>query len=191
MAKAREIGDLKADDAYALAATKIVGTRVDELIEHSRNVLDVGDIERVHDMRVATRRLRAALEIFEACFPRQELKAAIRAVKDLADALGERRDRDVAIASLEEVSAAVARPDRVGIETLIERLRIEQATANEALARIVNAHRLASLADQLSELVRNAASAPLMNGALASEDRAPTAHDSDRGHAENNATDGP
>ena len=33
-------------------------------------VLDVGDIERVHDMRVATRRLRAALEIFGPCFPR-------------------------------------------------------------------------------------------------------------------------
>jgi CHAD domain-containing protein len=190
MAKAREIDDLKAGDAYALAAKKIVGTRVDELIEHSRDVLDVGDIERVHDMRVATRRLRAALEIFETCFPRQELKAAMRAVKDLADALGERRDRDVAIASLEEVSAAMARPDRVGIETLIERLRIEQATANEALARLVNTHRLASLADQLSELVRNAATAPSMNGGWASEDRAPTGHDSDRGRVENNATDG-
>ena len=40
-----------------------------ELAEHAEGVLDTGDIERVHDMRVATRRLRAALEIFEPCFP--------------------------------------------------------------------------------------------------------------------------
>ena len=73
-------------------------------------VLDVDDIERVHDMRVATRRLRAALEIFGPCFPRQELKAALRQVKELADALGERRDRDVAIATLEDIRESMARP---------------------------------------------------------------------------------
>ena len=40
-------------------------------------VLDVSDIERVHDMRVATRRLRAALEVFRPCFPRAEFKATL------------------------------------------------------------------------------------------------------------------
>ena len=51
-------------------------------------------------MRVASRRLRAALEVFEPCFPRKELQAACDEVKALADALGERRDRDVTIAAL-------------------------------------------------------------------------------------------
>ena len=66
-----------------------------------RDVLDIGDIERVHDMRVATRRLRAALEVFEPCFPKKRLSAALSEVKALADALGERRDRDVTIAALD------------------------------------------------------------------------------------------
>ena len=35
-----------------------------ELFEQAEGVLDTSDIERVHDMRVATRRLRAVLEIF-------------------------------------------------------------------------------------------------------------------------------
>ena len=60
-------------------------------------MLDLDDIERVHDMRVATRRLRAALEVFEPCFPRKRYREALKRVKALADALGERRDRDVAI----------------------------------------------------------------------------------------------
>ncbi len=118
-----------------------------------RGVLDVDDIERVHDMRVATRRLRAALEIFGPCFPRRELKAALRQVKELADALGERRDRDVSIATLETIRESMTALDRPGIETLIGRLRAEQAAANEALARHVTADKLAALCEQLSELV--------------------------------------
>src|SRR5215217_2635257 len=47
-----------------------------------------------------TRRLRAALEIFEPCFPSKHYRQALAEVKRLANALGERRDRDVAIASL-------------------------------------------------------------------------------------------
>jgi CHAD domain-containing protein len=156
MAKARAIPGLSADDPYAAAAANIVGVRANELIDNAQGVLDTGDIERVHDMRVATRRLRAALEIFGACFPRAELKTALRQVKALADALGERRDRDVAIAELEAVAQSMAAPDRPGIATLIERLRAEQTDANEALARAVTADTLAALQEQLVELVAGA-----------------------------------
>ena len=156
MAKARRIPGLRQGDPYSSAAAKIVGVRVSELLDHARDVLDVDDIKRVHDMRVATRRLRAALEIFGPCFPSRELKAALRQVKALADALGERRDRDVAIDALETIAESMAAPDRHGIETLIVRLRTEQATANEALARFVTADNLASLCDQLTELVASA-----------------------------------
>ena len=38
---------------------------------HADGVLDTSDIERVHDMRVATRRLRAVLEVYAPCFPRK------------------------------------------------------------------------------------------------------------------------
>ena len=153
MAKARRIHGLSATDPYAAAAARIVEVRVGELIDHAQGVLDVTDIERVHDMRVATRRLRAALEIFGPCYPRRDLKAATRQVKALADALGERRDRDVAISALHGIAKSMAAPDRPGIETLIVRLRAEQAAANEALARHVGAEQLASLRAQLSELV--------------------------------------
>ncbi len=85
----------------ALAAARVVEVRAEEVFEHSDGVLDLDDVERVHDMRVATRRLRAALEIFEACFPRKRHRKALKRVKALADALGERRDLDVEIELLE------------------------------------------------------------------------------------------
>src|SRR3954453_11498710 len=120
MAKAKPIPDLNAEQPYAEAAARIVSVRASELTEQAQGVLDTGDIERVHDMRVATRRLRAALEIFEPCFPAEAYDAALTEVKRLADALGERRDRDVAIAVLHAFNDQMPAPDRRGVASLIE-----------------------------------------------------------------------
>jgi CHAD domain-containing protein len=160
MGKARPIEGLKAEDPYGAVAARVIDVRARELIGHARGVLDTSEIERLHDMRVATRRLRASLEIFEPCFPRRQFKSVLRDVKALADALGERRDRDVTIAALEDVAAAMPAVDRPGVNTLSESLRLEQAAANKALATFVSPERLALLEEQLSELLADAQPAP-------------------------------
>jgi CHAD domain-containing protein len=152
VAKARPIPDLGDDDPYAIAAARVVEVRARELSDHSAGVLDTTDIERVHDLRVATRRLRAALEVFEPCFPEQPLKATLKEVKALADALGERRDRDVHIAALTDFSAATGRSDRPGVDSLVARLHDEQREANHELEPFVDEQRLAALVARLDEL---------------------------------------
>lgn len=152
MAKARAIAGLSAEDPYRFVAARVIATRTDELIEHSSGVLEVDDIERLHAMRVATRRLRATLEVFEPCFERKPFKRALREVKRVADALGERRDRDVAIASLTELAATFGEAERPGIESLIERLRAEQREANLALQPYLAGDRLAELEARLKAL---------------------------------------
>jgi CHAD domain-containing protein len=107
-------------------------------------------------MRVATRRLRAAMEIFEPCFPPKRWRRALKRVKALADDLGERRDRDVAIEFLTGFSAEVRGPDRERLETVIDGLRAEQREANERLAPAVDAERLKKLQKRLDKLVEAA-----------------------------------
>jgi CHAD domain-containing protein len=159
MAKAKPIPDLTADDAYADAAAKVVSVRGAELAAHAQGVLDTGDIERVHDMRVATRRLRATLEIFEPCFPAKSYGQALMEIKRLADALGERRDRDVAIAALHNFNDQMSAPDRRGVASLIEQLRGEQQQANGDLAPLVSEDNLKALRESMDELVRGAEAA--------------------------------
>lgn len=153
MAKARAIEGLEPEAPYAEAAARVVAVRADELAEHAARALDVGDVEGVHDMRVATRRLRAALEIFQPCFPGTDFRAVLAEVKALADALGERRDRDVTIAALEDFSARVSAADRPGIAIMVERLRVEQAAANDELAPHVAPERMAALGSRVAGLV--------------------------------------
>ena len=160
MAKQREIEGLSAEMPFAEAGAAVLETRVAELVAHSHGVLDTEAISGVHDMRVATRRLRAALEVFAPCFPHGPHRKLLKEVKAVADALGERRDRDVAIESLARFSEVISRPDRPGIDSLIESFRVEQLRANESLAPLVSdrrVRRLRALADDLIAEARAAA----------------------------------
>ena len=134
MAKARDIPGLTAELPFRESAALAVGTRADEVWEHEHRVTDTGDIEGVHDMRVATRRLRAAMEIFAPCFPKKRHRKALREVKELADLLGARRDPDVMIERLRAIEAELTLEDRLGIESLCEELRAGQQEANERLS---------------------------------------------------------
>ena len=156
MAKAGNVPGLEAETRFGDAAAASVEVRAAEVFEHVDGVLDTGDIERVHDMRVATRRLRAVLEVFARCFPKKERKQLLREVKELADALGERRDPDVAIASLERIAAGVGEEARPGIEGLADDFRAEQREGNEGLAAALERARGARLEERLAELARTA-----------------------------------
>lgn len=148
MAKAADI-PLHADMTFAQAAALTVGVRAEEVWDHAEGVLDTTDIERVHAMRVATRRLRAVLEIFQPAFPRSQHRAVLREVKTLADALGERRDPDVQLEALDGVD---------GVDAFRDRLRTEQAAGNEHLAAALRHAQESDLRGKLRALVAEASS---------------------------------
>jgi len=144
-----------------------VEVRAAEVFEHSGGVLDTGDIERVHAMRVSTRRLRAALEVFAVCFPRKEHKSVLRDVKALADALGERRDPDVALAALAGVAAELTRADRSGINSLVTELRENQQHGNAGLEQALERAKESRLEERLAALAGAARSPdPAAGGGL-------------------------
>ena len=158
MARAAEIA-VDPFEPFTLAAARIVRVRADELFDHSEGVLDTSDIERVHDMRVASRRLRAVLELFEPCFPKGDFKTVLRDVKALADALGERRDPDVHIEDMEAFARTVQAANRPGVEALVERLRARQARGNDSLAAALEHARERDLHARLHSLADGAVEA--------------------------------
>ena len=111
-------------------------------------------------MRVATRRLRAALEVFEPCFPKKRFKRAAargqgarrRARRAPRPRRHDRRPRRVR-------RARSAPPDRPGVRSLVERLRGEQIEANVALAPYVTEERIAALGERLARARRRGAGA--------------------------------
>ncbi len=82
-----------------------------------------GDIEAIHDMRVATRRMRVALSNFAACWTKEQRRQIKLWTQSLANALGEVRDLDVLMESLKPQQASLAVMERHLLANLIERLR--------------------------------------------------------------------
>src|SRR4051794_10889178 len=156
MAKARDIPGLHASMPFAEAAAATVAVRAEELFENAEGVLDTSDIERVHDMRVATRRLRAVLEIYAPCFPKGEYGPLLREVKALADALGARRDPDVLLDRLADLESVLPKTDAPGIEAFAAPVREEQARGNETLARALEHAESTDLRGRLALLAASA-----------------------------------
>jgi len=156
MAKPRPITGLAPETRFGDAALAAVGVRAAEVFGFADRALDVADIEGVHDMRVATRRLRAALEVFKPCFPREGHAQLLDEVKHLADVLGQRRDPDVAIEALESFEKGLSLPDRPGVDGLIAQLRAQQAAANDTVAEELARVRENGLADRLKLLAERA-----------------------------------
>lgn len=152
MARARKIPGVNAKATFAEAAASAIEVRCQEVFSFADGVLDTTDPERVHDMRVATRRLRAALEIFAVCFPKTEHTALLREVKLLADALGERRDPDVQILALEELKTELGNGERNGLNGLLATLRARQADGNERVQEAIKRARDLKLEERLTAL---------------------------------------
>jgi triphosphatase len=96
------------------------------------------DIEGVHDVRVASRRLRAAMDVAVACFPASWYAPLHRVAKEITGALGEVRDRDVMIESLTRSRKKAPAAEHPGIDRLIARLERERDAAREEMVRFLD-----------------------------------------------------
>ena len=95
--------------------------------------IDGTDNEGVHDVRVASRRLRAAMDVAAPAFPNAWYKPLHRSAKEITRSLGEVRDRDVILERLQEQRAAASPADWPGIDRLINRIDRERTVARAAM----------------------------------------------------------
>lgn len=128
MAKTSATDRPSPDAPLAVAAAAIVESRAERMLSLRPALLNPNDVEAVHDMRVASRRLRSVLEMFEPCFDAKAHRRALRNVRALTHALGPRRDLDVQLQILEPLAAVASVVDRFGIDALIAS-RVELRTA--------------------------------------------------------------
>jgi putative phosphoesterase len=94
-------------------------SRTEELKKQMEGVRKNDDVEYVHKLRVGSRRVRAALGIFEPCFQRKRGRKWKKTIKNLTRSAGAARDADVQIAFLEDYSSRGDQPDARALDYLI------------------------------------------------------------------------
>ena len=127
MAKARTVKDIAPEKSLEECARKIITTRLHEMMSFKEGAIDGTDIEYVHDMRVASRRLRAALRNFADCFtPKKEFRGHLKRVERITSTLGDVRDLDVLIDRFQKGAQTVPVDAQIGLQNLIKHLQKER-----------------------------------------------------------------
>ncbi len=113
----------KLQETFAHSGRRLLLDRTEKLLEWRDEVLKHDDIEAVHKMRVASRRLRATLDAYEAICAPQPFKEVYKTTKKIADMLGKARDTDVMIENLQAQLQRTSAEEQAGIQWLIDRLQ--------------------------------------------------------------------
>jgi len=117
-----------------------------------------GDVEGIHDFRVATRRLRATLRLFQPVLPASEVSRLRASLAWVAQAIGAVRDLDVLLLALAARAKRLEPELRRALAPVRREIRGRRAAAHAHLLEVVGSSRYAALRRRLVRLVRQVSS---------------------------------
>lgn len=133
MAKAWKIPYFNPDQQLNICLRKILRTRFNEMYSYEKGTIEGTDIDYLHDMRVSSRRVQAAMKIFRDAFPNRKFKNVYSRLRILIRALGEVRHYDVFIDMLNKFRKKLTEKDRKAFDLLV----IRQNTIREQKRKVL------------------------------------------------------
>jgi CHAD domain-containing protein len=125
----------------AEAAFAVLRRHCGAFLRHEPGTRVGDDPEHLHDMRVATRRMRAALRVFANALPPDDARLLREELRATADALGTVRDLDVQIEQMETWAASLITVPREAAQPLVDALRRRRGVARERLLEHLDSRR--------------------------------------------------
>ncbi|MXY27937.1 CHAD domain-containing protein [Candidatus Poribacteria bacterium] len=121
------------DETLETCARRIIVDYFRKMMSYKEGAEDGTDIEFVHDMRVTSRRLRAAMDNFADCFRERPFKKHYKKVKAITRTMGSVRDLDVLIARFQREVNTLSEVEQTDIHRLIEHLQHEREVARKPM----------------------------------------------------------
>lgn len=100
------------DDSLSYITRKMLRRWFREMVAEEKDVREDKDIEAVHDMRVATRRMRALIPVLETVAPAKQIASFNQGLRKVARALGKVRDNDVFLEQIHNYTESAEEKDR-------------------------------------------------------------------------------
>ncbi len=145
---------MRPGESMAEAGRGILHTQLQKLHKAEPVAREGSDPEGVHDMRVATRRLRAALKVLEeSVYDRKKAARFRKELRELANALGATRDADVFLEHLEKHTATLPPEEQKGLEPLRQELLHRREGSRKAMLKTLDKPKTAKLLHKLETFV--------------------------------------
>lgn len=149
-AKDKDKDKLTGSSSMVEAGRDYVAEQLKKMREAEPTAREGKDREGVHDMRVASRRLRENLRLLgETAFDQAETDALRKQLKRLTRTLGEARDTDVFLEHLDTYDAQLPINERSGLAPLRKELKKRYKRSHKALKKLLNDPKTQKLYDQL------------------------------------------
>lgn len=120
---------VKPQDSLSEAGRKVLRFHFLLMVENEPGTRLGEDIEALHDMRVATRRMRSAFDLFGPAFKSKTLRRHLRGLGAAGRALGRVRDLDVVLEKAGKYAATLPKEEQAGLEPLLDAWRQEREAA--------------------------------------------------------------
>lgn len=138
MAKARKIPYLNPDQPLNICLQKILRTRFNEMISFEEGTLIGEDIEYLHNMRVASRRVQAMMKVFRGAFPKRKYRIEYNKIRTLIRSLGVVRDYDVFIDKMEKYKKLFRNNDIRALDLLIHKKKSLREEKRKEMVQTIN-----------------------------------------------------
>ncbi len=136
MSTAIKIKGVAPDKTLEICARQIIVGYFREMMSHKAGASDGVDIEFVHDMRVASRRLRAAMDNFADCFEKEPFKKYYKQIRTITRTMGTVRDLDVLIVHFQNELQTLSNLEQNDIKGLIEHLQEKRKEARKPMLEL-------------------------------------------------------
>ena len=127
-----------AGDSLAEAGRKVLRFHFARMLEREAGTRQGDDLEELHSMRVATRRMRAAWRVFGDGFRHGPSRRYVAELRTVATALGAVRDQDVLLDGLTTYMAALPPEEGVALAPLHEAWQAVRHQAREHLVKLLD-----------------------------------------------------
>lgn len=151
-AKKRTPG-LLPSDSFTEAGRKILRLHFNEMIAQAQSSGLGTDPEVVHRMRVATRRMRSAFDVFRDAFTDKSRKKYRKPLKNTGRALGAVRDLDVLMMHMHAYAEALPENQAGAFQPLIEEWEKERSRNFEALLAYLHSEEYNSFCEEFEAFV--------------------------------------
>jgi CHAD domain-containing protein/transposase-like protein len=121
------------EDSLTEAGRKVLRYHFAEMLRHEVGTKLGQDIEELHDMRVAVRRMRVAFEIFRQAFDPKIMKHHLKGLKAIGRTLGRVRDLDVFMEKADRYLDTLAQDKRSGLAPLLKDWQDQRSSAREQM----------------------------------------------------------
>lgn len=149
----KKIG-LEPADSFAEAGRKVLGFHFARMLKHEPGARSGQDIEALHNMRVATRRMRAALRIFGPAYTKKAIKPLLKGLKETGRALGPVRDLDVFMDKLHNYRQTLPESELDGLQTMLAVWSEKREQARREMLAYLNSKKYARFKKEFLKFVK-------------------------------------